>query len=62
VAVTDVSALKIDQDDFWELLENNSGLALGVIQMLATLFEESVTNLRRLSAHSKKKEDTVLIQ
>jgi CRP-like cAMP-binding protein len=62
VAVTNVSALKIDQDDFWELLETNSGLALGVIQMLATLFEESVTNLRRLSTQSNNEDDTVPVQ
>jgi CRP-like cAMP-binding protein len=49
VAVTDVTALRIDQDDFWELLAEKPPLALGVIRALSQRLDEAVANLQKLS-------------
>ena len=48
-AVTDLTALKIDYDDFWELLAEKPPLALGVIRTLGLRLDEAVENLNRLS-------------
>jgi CRP-like cAMP-binding protein len=48
-AVSDVTALKIDYDDFWELLAEKPPLALGVIRTLGLRLDEAVENLNRLS-------------
>jgi CRP-like cAMP-binding protein len=49
VALTDLTALKIDRDDFWELLAEKPPLALGVIKALSQRLDEAVANLQRLS-------------
>ncbi|MBI3243059.1 MAG: Crp/Fnr family transcriptional regulator [Chloroflexi bacterium] len=49
VALTEVTALKIDQDDFWELLAEKPPLALGVIKALSQRLDEAVANLQKLS-------------
>ncbi len=49
VAMTDLTALKIDHDDFWDLLAEKPPLALGVIKALSQRLDEAVANLRKLS-------------
>jgi len=49
VALTDLTALKIDRDDFWELLAEKPPLALGVIRALSQRLDEAVANLQKLS-------------
>lgn len=49
IALTDVTLLKIDYDDFWELLAEKPPLALGVIRVLAQRLEEAVANLQKLN-------------
>jgi CRP-like cAMP-binding protein len=49
VAATDITALRIDYEDFWELLDEQPKLARGVIKVLAQRLDEAVENLRRLS-------------
>ena len=49
LALTDDTALKIEQDDFWELLAEKPPLALGVIKALSQRLDEAVTNLQNLS-------------
>ena len=49
VALTDLTALKIDHDDFWELLAEKPPLALGVIRALSQRLDEAVANLQKLS-------------
>lgn len=46
-AVTNITALRIDHDDFWELMADNPALALGVIKVLARRLEETVRDLSR---------------
>ena len=48
IAITDITALKIDYDDFWELMAAKPPLALGVIKVLAQRLDEAVANLTRL--------------
>ena len=48
LALTDITALKIEQDDFWELLAEKPPLALGVIKALSQRLDEAVTNLQKL--------------
>ncbi|HZY44964.1 MAG TPA: Crp/Fnr family transcriptional regulator [Anaerolineae bacterium] len=55
-ALTDLTMLKIDYDEFWELLAEKPPLALGVIRTLAARLTEAVANLDRLS---QKKIDSV---
>lgn len=50
IAATDVTVLQIDYDDFWDLMAENSKVALGVIQMLAYLLNETVEQIRVLGA------------
>lgn len=45
VAITDITALKVDRDDFWELLGERPALALGVIKVLSERFDEAVRNM-----------------
>jgi CRP-like cAMP-binding protein len=49
VALTDLTALRIDHDDFWELLAEKPPLALGVIKVLSQRLDEAVANLQKLS-------------
>ena len=49
VALTDPTALRIDHDDFWELLAEKPPLALGVIKALSKRLDEAVANLQKLS-------------
>ncbi len=49
VALTDVTALRIDHDDFWELLAEKPPLALGVIKALSQRLDEAVANLQKSS-------------
>ncbi len=49
VALTDLTALRIDRDDFWELLAERPPLALGVIATLSQRLDEAVANLHKLS-------------
>lgn len=55
IALTDLTMLKIDYDDFWELLAEKPPLALGVIKVLAHRLDEAVGNLQKLG----KKTDVV---
>ena len=48
LALTDLTLLRIDGADFWQLLEATPSLALGVINTLAQRLDEAVTNLRLL--------------
>ena len=48
VALTDLTALRIDHDDFWELLAEKPPLALGVIRALSERLDEAVVNLQKL--------------
>jgi len=52
VALTDLTALKIDQDDFWELLAEKPPLALGVIKALSQRLDEAVANLQKLGGRA----------
>jgi CRP-like cAMP-binding protein len=52
VALTDLTALKIDQDDFWELLAEKPPLALGVIKALSQRLDEAVANLQKLGGRT----------
>ncbi len=49
VATSDVLALRIDHDDFWELLAQKSSVARGVITVLAERLDEAVANIARLT-------------
>jgi CRP-like cAMP-binding protein len=48
VAITDITAIRVDDDDFWELLRERPSLARGVITMLAHRLDEAVKNLSTL--------------
>ena len=48
LALTEVIALRIGYDVFWELLAKEPPLALGVIRVLAGRLDEAVGNLQRL--------------
>ncbi len=49
VTVTQMAALKISYDDFWNLMTERSELALGVIQVLVYRLDEMMANLSRSS-------------
>ena len=49
VALTEITALRIDRADFWELLAERPSLALGVITVLTQRLDEAVQNLSRSS-------------
>ena len=44
-AVTPITALRIDHDDFWELMADKPALAMGVIKVLANRLGETVRDL-----------------
>jgi CRP-like cAMP-binding protein len=48
VALTDITALRIDRDDFWELLAEKPPLALGVIAVLSQRLDEAVANMQQI--------------
>ena len=50
VALTETAALRIDRDDFWQLLAERPQLALGVINVLSQRLDEAVENLQRLNS------------
>ncbi len=52
IALTPLSALRLDSDVFWELLADKPILSQGVILVLAQRLTEAVTNLQRLSEGS----------
>lgn len=45
-ALTDITALRIDHDDFWELMEERPALAKGVIRVLAQRLDHMMENLQ----------------
>jgi CRP-like cAMP-binding protein len=45
VALTDITALRIERDDFWAVLAEMPALALGVIGTLSQRLDEAVANL-----------------
>ena len=49
VAHTDITALKIEYDDFWELMDERPALAQGVIKVLAQRLDVAMENQQRLS-------------
>lgn len=46
MALTGLTALRIDRDDFSDLLGEQSPLALGIIRALLTSLEDTVAQLR----------------
>ncbi len=48
VALTDITALRIERDDFWEVLAEMPALALGVIETLSQRLDEAVANLQNV--------------
>lgn len=48
MALTDVTALRVERADFWELLAERPPLALGVITLLATRLDDMDNNLSTL--------------
>jgi CRP-like cAMP-binding protein len=48
VALTDITALGIERDDFWEVLAEMPALALGVIETLSQRLDEAVANLQNV--------------
>jgi AAA family ATP:ADP antiporter len=47
LALTDVTALRIEHDDFWELMDERPALAQGVIKVLALRLDQVMENLQR---------------
>lgn len=45
IALTDITALRVDHDAFWELMEEQPGLARATITVLAGRFEEALARL-----------------
>jgi CRP-like cAMP-binding protein len=52
--VSEVTALRLTYEDFWELLAIKPSLALGVIRVLANRLEEANSTLRELNAKSEQ--------
>ena len=48
IALTDITALKIDYEDFWELMDERPALGQGVIKVLALRLDAAMENLQRL--------------
>jgi hypothetical protein len=48
VALTDITALRIEYDDFWDLMDQRPTLAQGVITLLARRLDEAMDTLQRL--------------
>ena len=51
VATTDITALKIGYDAFWNLMEEKPVLTLGVMRVLSARLDEANKNLQRLGAN-----------
>ena len=51
LAITDITALKIDYETFWNLMEEKPMLAMGVTQVLSQRLDEANKNLRRFGAN-----------
>ncbi len=48
VALTDITALQIEHDDFWELMIERPVVAQGVIKVLAQRLDEATVNLQKV--------------
>jgi hypothetical protein len=48
IALTDIAALRIDFEDFWELMDERPALAQGVIKVLALRLDTAMENLQRV--------------
>jgi len=48
IALTDITALKIDYEDFWELMDERPALGQGVIKVLALRLDAAMENLQHL--------------
>jgi CRP-like cAMP-binding protein len=48
VAITEITAVRVSREEFWELLYERPPLALGVITVLAQRLDEAVKNLSTL--------------
>jgi CRP-like cAMP-binding protein len=59
IALTDITALKVTHDDFWELMDQYPRLARGTIQVLARRLDEAVANLRRVASAGSVESVTV---
>jgi|PlaIllAssembly_1097288.scaffolds.fasta_scaffold05372_2 HEAT repeat protein len=49
VALTDVTALRIEYDDFWELMTERPALAAGIVKVLAGRLDEATESLQKAS-------------
>ncbi len=54
MALTDITALQINHDDFQELLAERPALAHGVIEVLGRRLAEAVGNLKRLGQRDQE--------
>ncbi len=54
IATTDITALKIEQEPFWDLMAEKPALALGVIKVLAQRLDEAAKNLQRIGGNESK--------
>jgi CRP-like cAMP-binding protein len=52
IATTDVTALKIEQDDFWELMGEKPEIALGIIKVLVYQLNELIKRLQSSQSDS----------
>ncbi len=48
IATTDITALRIDHDSFWDLMADKPVLALGVIKVLAQRLDENILTMQHL--------------
>jgi CRP-like cAMP-binding protein len=48
VATTEITAIRVDRDEFWELLSERPPLALGVIAILTQRLDEAVKTMSTL--------------
>jgi len=49
VALSDITALQIEHDDFWELMDERPVVAQGVIKVLAQRLDEATVNLQKVN-------------
>jgi CRP-like cAMP-binding protein len=54
-ALSDLTALRIDHDDFWDLLAEKPGLALGVIRVLSSRLYDRTRDLTEYKALNQQK-------
>jgi CRP-like cAMP-binding protein len=59
IATTDVTALKIEQDDFWELMGEKPEIALGIIKVLVYQLNELIKRLQSSQSDSWQASDRV---